>query len=238
VSIDGDEIVVAAPNENGIGSYTGALYVFTRPANGWRDTTSAAKLYASDGSAYDRLGWGALSIVQDRIVAGAWSSDDTAGAVYVFDKPWNGWTDTTESAKLTASDGESQDRFGTSVSAQGNRVLVGAPGDYDNGPESGSAYLFIDSIPPVQKTVRTKQSNCSEFRIDIRNRRVTVPSPATEGAYTVAFYSVNGRLIARRALTESGTDISPYLEQLKSSALIIALEHDRRRVFSRMLVLP
>ena len=44
--------------------------------------------------------------------------------------------------KLLASDGAADDQFGLSVSLSGNRALVGSRFDYDNGTNSGSAYLF------------------------------------------------------------------------------------------------
>ena len=47
-----------------------------------------------------------------------------------------------ELLKLTASDGAENDRFGVSVAISGGRAIVGCPGHDDDGPSSGSAYLF------------------------------------------------------------------------------------------------
>ena len=47
-----------------------------------------------------------------------------------------------QSAKLTASDGTSGDRFGWSVAVDGDTAVAGAYLDDDNGSESGSAYVF------------------------------------------------------------------------------------------------
>jgi len=47
-----------------------------------------------------------------------------------------------EEAKLTASDGDTGDSFGWSVSVSGDYALVGAHNDDDNGSSSGSAYIF------------------------------------------------------------------------------------------------
>ena len=46
--------------------------------------------------------------------------------------------------KLVATDGATNDTFGTSVavSADGSTVVVGATGDDDKGSNSGSAYIF------------------------------------------------------------------------------------------------
>ncbi|MCH8807590.1 MAG: FG-GAP repeat protein [Planctomycetes bacterium] len=44
--------------------------------------------------------------------------------------------------KLLPNDGAAQDWFGFSVAISGTMVIVSAPADDDNGPDSGSAYLF------------------------------------------------------------------------------------------------
>ena len=49
-----------------------------------------------------------------------------------------------EAAKLTASDGAAGDFFGWSVAVSGDTVVVGARLDDDNGPNSGSAYVFVE----------------------------------------------------------------------------------------------
>ena len=45
-------------------------------------------------------------------------------------------------AKLTAGDGAEYDLFGTSVSIDGDTMVIGAYGDDDDGTSSGSAYVF------------------------------------------------------------------------------------------------
>ena len=51
----------------------------------------------------------------------------------------------TEQAKLTASDAESEDDFGRSVSISGDTAIIGSPFDDDGGSNSGSAYVFVRS---------------------------------------------------------------------------------------------
>jgi hypothetical protein len=58
------------------------------------------------------------------------------GAVYVFRHDGTGWP---LEAVLTASDGQPGDRFGHSVSMDGDVVLIGAP---QIGPDQGGAYVF------------------------------------------------------------------------------------------------
>ncbi len=66
-------------------------------------------------------------------------SDVYKGEAYVFE--WDG-TNWQEIAKLTASDGTTNDIFGQSVSLSGDRALVGAYGDDEKGSSCGSAYVW------------------------------------------------------------------------------------------------
>jgi hypothetical protein len=97
-----------------------------------------AKLTASDGAAQDGFGF-SVAIDGNTVVVGAREDEDIgahSGSAYLFD------TNGQQTAKLTASDGASYDRFGHSVAIDGNTVVVGSIFDNDNGTSSGSAYLF------------------------------------------------------------------------------------------------
>jgi hypothetical protein len=48
----------------------------------------------------------------------------------------------TQTLKLLPADGAAEDAFGWSVGTAGGIIVVGSPEDDDNGPSSGSAYLF------------------------------------------------------------------------------------------------
>ena len=143
VSVSGDTIVAGAYGDDDNGSLSGSAYVFVRPSGGWSEATQTAKLTASDGTADDHFGI-SVSMSGDTIVVGASNTyDGTAtGSAYVFEKPSGGWSDTTQTAKLTASDGAAEDNFGWSVSVSGDTIVVGAVDDDDNGDGSGSAYVF------------------------------------------------------------------------------------------------
>src|SRR5262249_12543250 len=109
VGISGNTIVVGAP-QNGYYCYAtgpGAAYVYVEPPGGWHGVlTETAKLTASDGLKGDALGT-SVSVNGNTVVAGAPGafSFTTAGAAYVFVEPAAGWTNMTQTAKLTASDG-------------------------------------------------------------------------------------------------------------------------------------
>src|SRR5690554_1478701 len=57
-------------------------------------------------------------------------------------KSWSSLKTAVQESQLLASDGAADDYFGISVSLSGNRALIGAPYDDNNGIKSGSAYVF------------------------------------------------------------------------------------------------
>ncbi|MEN0110372.1 MAG: FG-GAP repeat protein [Planctomycetota bacterium] len=134
VALDGGVAVVGAWGDRDNGSESGSAYVYDAATG-----QELAKLTASDGAAGD---WFGFSVALDGGVAvvGAVLHDDNnfnSGSAYLFDTATG-----QELAKLTASDGAANDQFGWSVAIDGNLALVGAHRDDDNGPNSGSAYLF------------------------------------------------------------------------------------------------
>lgn len=152
VSIDGDTVVVGAHfHDVGGHSDRGAAYVFVEPAGGWAGSlTETAELTASDGAAGDAFG--SVAVEGDTVLVGAPGHDGTGlidrGSAYVFVEPAGGWAGgLTENAELTASDGDSGDRFGHGVTVSRSRLAVGAGQDrVGSDRHQGSAYLF--SEPP------------------------------------------------------------------------------------------
>jgi parallel beta-helix repeat protein len=152
VAISGDTVVAGAPLVTDTNNIQGAAYVFVKAIAGWTSTTQTAKLVASDPGGNDQLGF-SVGISGDTVVAGA--HNDTVnfgnqGSAYVFVKPLGGWpsaTPRTETAKLTASDGATNDFFGESVAISGDTVVVGAPvDDIGTNADQGSAYVFVKPL--------------------------------------------------------------------------------------------
>ena len=140
VSLSGNRALIGARLDNDNGLFSGSAYMFNynSTTNSW---TEADKLIARDGAAFDNFGY-SVSLSGNRALVGADGDDDNgsdSGSAYVFDFNGSTWSETT---KLTASDGAANHVFGVSVSLSGNRALVGAAGDDDNGSSSGSAYIF------------------------------------------------------------------------------------------------
>ncbi len=138
VSLSGDTALVGAPFNDDNGILSGSAYVFIRTGNIWNQQ---AKLITLDNGTDDRFGQ-SVSLDGDTALIGAYYDDDNgvrAGAVYVFVREGNTWTQQT---KLLALDGAPQDNFGFSVSLDGDTALIGTKDDKDNGFGSGSAYIF------------------------------------------------------------------------------------------------
>lgn len=64
------------------------------------------------------------------------------GAAYVFVRSGSNWV---EQEVLIAADGAARDNFGYSVAIDGERVIIGAPGDNFPASDEGSAYVYLRS---------------------------------------------------------------------------------------------
>jgi hypothetical protein len=132
VDIDGDVAVIGAPNDN---TNIGKVYVFSRSGSTWTETD---QLVAPDGQILDELGT-SVAIDGDRIATGSIGDDDqgdTAGAVYIYAGAPGRYG---FQQKVVAPDGSFSENFGASVAFDGDRLIVGTPGQ---NAATGAAYLF------------------------------------------------------------------------------------------------
>ncbi|MEA3287611.1 MAG: fibronectin type III domain-containing protein, partial [Candidatus Marinimicrobia bacterium] len=120
VTIYGDYIGIGAS-----GSAANSVYVFVRSDTVW---TEQQKL----SGGYNHTNGGS------RIVIGSQSYNGHGGA-FVFDRSGTAWTQT---VILEASDTQSGDSFGQSISLDGDYLAVGAVGDDDLADGSGAVYVF------------------------------------------------------------------------------------------------
>ena len=134
-----DYLVIGADGRNVNGIWAGSVYIFRYNGTSWIHQTI---LLASDGETDDGFGK-SVDMYNNKIVVGA-SHDDVntgyaTGSVYVFTENTGYWT---ESAKITAEDGESYDYFGASVSIYEDLIVIGAPEDLNNSSYYGSLTVF------------------------------------------------------------------------------------------------
>jgi hypothetical protein len=183
VSISNDVIVVGAYHDDDKGS----AYVYEMPTAGWSDMSQTAKLTASDGATDDYFGW-SVGISERYIFVGTYGDDDNgsmSGAVYFFEKTGSDWIDAVETQKITPDDGLATDFFGTSVSVDGDYVVIGANRDDDNGSSSGSAYIFDNSTGSWVQNAKIGASDGSlgdKFgsSVDIANNYIIVGAPEVD----------------------------------------------------------
>ena len=118
------------------------FFLFLAPFSaGALTPVEVAKLVASDGAVGDYFGY-SVAVDGDTAVIGAYGDGNygtNSGSAYVFSRSGSTWV---QQAKLTAPDGASGDFFGVSVAVDGDTAVIGAHYDEDNGPGSGSAYVF------------------------------------------------------------------------------------------------
>ena len=195
LSTDGNTLVVGTPGEDssstGIGgsevsnnaSGAGAVYVFARNGSSW---SQRAYIKASNTDAGDNFG-NDVSLSADGntlAVAARYensnatginrnqidNSASNAGAVYIFTHSGSSWS---QQAYIKASNTEAFDYFGeaVSLSADGNRLAVGAYGEASNATgiggnqtdndasDSGAVYVFIRSGTNWSQQAYIKASN-------------------------------------------------------------------------------
>ena len=200
---------------------------------GWNETQ---KLLATDGSTDDLFGF-SLASDGNTLLIGASSDDDkasNAGSVYVFTNNGTAWI---QQGKLYAVDYGEGDAFGSSISLEGDSALIGAPGDDDNGVDSGSAYTFIffqGSWRQQQKLLASDGTTGNHFgySVSLSQGSALIGSPDADigGAAYVFAHTVSWKeqtkLFALDASTKDGFGQSVSLDG--NTALIGASRDDEK----------
>jgi hypothetical protein len=163
VAVDGDTAVVSALYEaGGAGDAVldaGAAYVFTRHHGGTGTWGQVTKLSADDATSGAGFGID-VALAGETVLVGANNSTGAlgspSGAAYLFrlhHASTDGGTDAWgQMDKLTATDAQSSDGFGTGVGLDRETALIGAifeaGGAGDPLPEAGASYIY-QLTPPV-----------------------------------------------------------------------------------------
>jgi hypothetical protein len=163
VAISGNRIVVGAQLEDGgcppanPNCASGSAYIFERDFGGDNNWGEVQKILPNDPVYPCSTGWcgktfgNSVSISGDFVAVGAIGDVDLgsgAGAAYVFQKDPVGALGWVQVAKLLASDGNLNDKFGRSIGISGNTVVVGAfSADVGGTNFVGAAYVFERDYP-------------------------------------------------------------------------------------------
>jgi len=176
VAVGSGRIVVGAFSDDDNGATSGSAYIFDLDGN------QLAKIKPSDGASFDQFGR-SVAVDSGRIVVGAYGDDDNgsnSGSAYIFD------LDGTQLAKIDASDGAANDYFGNSIAVGSGRICVGAYGDSDNGPASGSAYIFNLDGTQLAKIDASDGATFDQFgwSVAVGSGRIVVGAPQKEDSAT------------------------------------------------------
>jgi FG-GAP repeat protein len=193
LTADGNMLAIGSYDEDGPDNKTqgtGSVYVYARNGTTW---SQQAYLRASNAENGDSLGVSvAISLDGTTIASGALDedclctgvnppgggddvkSDTSAGAVYVFVRNGNMWT---QQAYIKASNAGKEDWFGSrlAMSGDGNTIAVGAQledsaakgingkQDDDSAQESGAVYIFTRTGTTWTQKYYLKGSNTEAF---------------------------------------------------------------------------
>ncbi|MBN1183598.1 MAG: T9SS type A sorting domain-containing protein [Bacteroidales bacterium] len=156
VAMDGDYAVIG---EYGYRHYKGRATVLHYDGSEWE---RVGILTASDGETGDYFGF-SVAIKNNTVVVGSYK-DGGIGSAYIFEKPPAGWNSfmNNEIAKITSSDGVTDDMFGYSVDITDSVVVVSSYWDDDKGAQSGSAYIFKEPVTGWVSATQTAKLTASD----------------------------------------------------------------------------
>jgi hypothetical protein len=186
ISGDGNTAIVGAYAEDN----AGAAYIFTRSGSEWSEQQ---KIQASDKDPEDSFGQ-SVSISGDgnTAIVGAYFEDtggSGAGAAYIFTRSESEWLQ----QKIQASDKQSGDLFGNSVSisGDGNTAIVGAHTEDTGDTSAGAAYIFTRSESGWSEQQKIQASDKRDY--DFFGHSVSISgdgNTAIVGAYGVNYYFI------------------------------------------------
>lgn len=157
--VEGDFIAIGGHLHDGVGTDSGAAYLYERDDNGtpldplddsWPEV---AALTASDAHA-DMFFGRSVDLSGNLLVVGASKAINggvASGAAYIYFRTANGWN---EVQRISASNGAAGDRFGISVSIDGIYLLVGARAAGAYAQDSGDVYVFTRTPAGYIETAR------------------------------------------------------------------------------------
>ena len=160
VSLSDAVAVVGAPQNDDSGPDSGSAYVFEahrlflgpdRQALGERRVVLRSVRALGRRTQRDRVGRGL------RTPMASW---EVPARVYVFERQIQGWQET---AKVVAPDGAAADGFGFALDFDGEVAVMGAPFDDDASLNSGSAYVFENTMVGWVLAAKLQASDAAAF---------------------------------------------------------------------------
>ena len=171
-----------------------AIIMAVGAAQAAAQSTEEQKLTASDAAANDSFG-ASVSVSGDTAIVGAWQDDcamgANCGAAYVYRFDGTSWV---EQQKLTPFEQRAGDRFGQSVSVDGDTAVVGASGYFCDGLSGscGAAYVFrFDGTSWVEQQILladdTSLGDLFGLAVSLSGDTVLVGAIQKDAAYVFRF---------------------------------------------------
>jgi hypothetical protein len=191
VALDGDRIAIGAWGVNGA---RGAVYVFDLVAGTWTQNTKLIPIGVGPG---DQVGI-AVDLDGDRVIGGSNLDDHSAtadaGSAYIweYNPVQMSWR---ERAKLIANPPGQNDNFGISVAIDGDRAIVGNPGQDSGGfVQNGSVHVFERTVtatwPQVDEFSAANNATSNQFGygVALEGDRMLVGGNAANALRGAAYY--------------------------------------------------
>ena len=228
VSINGERAIVGAPGGE-------AAYLYHWNGSNWAPDLQQPELTGDGGAAGDLFGY-SVSISGDRAIVGANQAiTSSIGKAYPFQ--WNGveWLSLPQAAIQDPEQGE--DHIGSSVSIDGDRMLIGAYSDDNlNGANAGAAYISGtvscgDVLRPAPAPILPPVAQAAAAKADF----TLYPNPALEevflefdapltGDADVWVYDLAGRPLLRRTLEAGAARAGIPIGELVSGLYLVEVK--------------
>ena len=204
VALSGDTALVGAPGDSEVGREAGAVYVFDRSGEAWSRTQKLLPTSYDENWDLKPTFGSRVAMAGDRAavaVPGNSDFDTGNGLVSVFERTsdgtWEG-VDTLYPQESAAQYPYFLVEFGYDISVDGDRILVGAPGDGEAGSNAGAAYVFepgADGYTPTRKFTPDPPRQGARFgySVSLSGDRALVGAPfheRTPGEATFGLASV------------------------------------------------
>lgn len=220
---DGNGIISALPqnnvsikSKNDLDLDLGQITLFGESVLDHAKAKETQFLKPSDLESQDNFG-SSVAIHDTTIAVGAFQTfkapPNDNGVAYVYSKRENGWVRT---AKLEASDGQSDDDFGSSIAMTDTVIVVGAEGESENGSSAGAAYVYgYDNGNWVERAKLLASDGAAGDRfgrsVAIDDTLIVVGAPNGEAAYIFGYD--NGTWVERKKIVASAGQSSAAFGQ-------------------------
>jgi hypothetical protein len=253
VALEGDTLVVGAPDEESSGeddmgnSYqdAGAVYIFERTGTTWAQT---AYLKSHNCDPGDLFGYD-VAIDGDTLVIGApgedsdsdyidtnWSRNDAqdSGAAYVFRRAEQGWM---QQSYIKASNSSRENYFGLTVAIDQGTIVIGAPAEQvpSQGINNYQEWLYDDpqrTFGAVYVYVETEDSWAQQAYIKASNARAY-------RAFGKGISLVGDLLVVgdpNENINNTGVSASPQGNPCISCGAIYVFEREESQWFQRQYI--